>query len=171
MRRLVHRVSKRAGTVTELLVLPTSQVSASGQHGHVTSGMATPSVAAPNAPLRVIQLIYDRISEPRAISLHAKEFYVGCVCDGTLWQQWRREKRRGAFGGGVVLSVRQAAQCQRAGFCVCTLGLRVQACPDFHGASPPLKPFVISEWLLPTSEGTKGHWVLEAFRVRAHRIR
>ena len=103
------------------------QVSASGQHGHVTSGMATPSVAAPNAPLRAIQLSYDRISEPRAISLHAKEFYVGCVCDGTLWQQWRREKRRGAFGGGVVLSVRQAAQCRRAGFCVCTLGLHVQA--------------------------------------------
>ena len=32
--------------------------------GHVTSGMATPSVAAPKAPLRAIQLIYDRISEP-----------------------------------------------------------------------------------------------------------
>ena len=69
-----------------------------------------------------------------------------------------------------MLSVRQAAQCRRDGFCVCTLGRHVQACPDFHGASPPLEPFMTSEWLLPTSEGTKGHWVLEAFRVRAHRI-
>ena len=86
------------------------EVSASGQHGHVTSGMATPSVAGPNAPLRAIQLIYDRISEPRAISLHSKEVYVGCVCDGTLWQQWRREKRRGAFGGGVVLRVRHSGR-------------------------------------------------------------
>ena len=116
-------VQKTRGGLTRTLF----RTSASGQRGHVTSGMATPSVAAPNAPLRAIQLSYDRISEPRAISLHAKEFYVGCVCDGTLWQQWRREKRRGAFGGGVVLSVRQAAQCRREGFCVCTLGLHVQA--------------------------------------------